>query len=76
MAQCGCADADARLRQASDSTYVAFKWCRTCDKHYARCRCVEPNFGIRTGGHVYGPEYLDDARTADGAQIRIDPKLR
>lgn len=76
VATCACADQDARLRQASDGDAVIFKWCRKCDKHYARCRCQEPDFGIRTGGQVYGPEYLDSAQTLDGRRVRIDPKVR
>lgn len=29
---------------------VAFKWCRLCDKHYARCKCESPQFYIVCGG--------------------------
>lgn len=76
IGDCICADADTRMREASDSKHVIFKWCRTCDNHYARCKCEVPNFGVRTGGVVYGPEYLDKMRSLDGHRIQIDPKVR
>jgi len=47
---CTCLDMDDRLKTACDSPYVAFKWCRFCDKHYARCTCPAPQFYVRCGG--------------------------
>lgn len=52
IGDCICPDADQRLREASDSEFILFKWCRKCDKHYARCKCEEPDFGVRSGGVV------------------------
>jgi hypothetical protein len=52
LAECSCPDIDQRLKDASDSAHQAVKWCMVCDKHYARCRCEEPVFGIRTAGKV------------------------
>lgn len=49
---CSCPDIDERLRNLSDTQLIALKWCFECDKHYARCRCAEPLFGIRTGGRI------------------------
>lgn len=49
---CVCLDINNRLRELSDGEYVIFKWCLNCDKHYDRCRCLEPLFGIRTGGKI------------------------
>ena len=74
--RCICPDQDARLRWASDSEHVLFKWCRTCDKHYARCQCSVPDFGIRTGGVIHAPEYLDTARTLNGYRVAIHPHKR
>lgn len=54
---CTCPDIDQRLREASDSPHVMIKWCLTCDKHYARCRCAEPLFGVRHAGKT-GPAVL------------------
>jgi hypothetical protein len=45
---CRCPDMDDRLKRvafAPDSA-VAFKWCRACDKHYARCKCESPDYFI------------------------------
>lgn len=49
---CACADVDERLRSATDLDGFAARWCMECDKHYARCRCAEPIWGIRVGGKV------------------------
>jgi hypothetical protein len=48
---CACHDITERL---AGITKVAMKWCRTCDQHYARCRCAEPVFAIRLGDKFYG----------------------
>jgi len=50
VAICACPDMDQRLRECCDHEHVAFKWCLSCNRHYARCRCKEPLFGVRTGG--------------------------
>lgn len=47
--KCECPDMDERLRLI-DSTFIGMKWCKACDKHYARCRCVVPQFYVRSGG--------------------------
>ena len=46
MADCQCPDRDEQLRKIAydPKSYVAFKWCRKCDKHYARCKCEQPEF--------------------------------
>lgn len=51
---CTCPDIDARLHTlayAPDGA-VAFRWCQRCDKHYARCRCVAPQWRVIVGGKV------------------------
>jgi hypothetical protein len=53
MNTCVCADADARLHTVAydpTATVLMFKWCRQCDKHYARCRCETPAFFIISAG--------------------------
>jgi Ni,Fe-hydrogenase I small subunit len=53
MAQCTCPDADQRLHDFAYGPryrFLMFKWCRTCDKHYARCTCEVPDFFIISGG--------------------------
>jgi hypothetical protein len=47
---CTCPETDESLKWAADSTNVMFKWCRACDRHYARCRCEQPDFYLRCGG--------------------------
>lgn len=47
VGQCTCPDIDERLKSL---TLVLMKWCLECDKHYARCKCAEPVFGVRTDG--------------------------
>ena len=63
--ECVCADIDTRLRELSDKgSHMMFKWCLTCDKHYARCRCEEPIFGIRTDGRT-SVTTMDFRKTGD-----------
>ena len=47
---CTCPDIDVRLTEAFKSENLAARWCSTCDKHYARCRCTTPVWVMRTGG--------------------------
>ena len=47
---CKCPDLNDRMRKASDSEYVAMRWCQVCDSYYARCRCPEPDWVCRVGG--------------------------
>lgn len=46
LGDCICPDMDERLSSLKDSPHLAFKWCKVCDKHYARCKCAEPQFYI------------------------------
>ena len=53
LQECICFDIDTRLLELSNKGgSFLFKWCLNCNKHYARCRCKEPLFGIRTDGKV------------------------
>jgi hypothetical protein len=49
VADCTCPGIDESLKAAGKSPYIAMKWCSTCDKHYARCKCENPTFYILTG---------------------------
>lgn len=68
---CLCPDMDARLRAlAYDPTvYVAFKWCRACDTHYARCHCAVPDYYSLSGGRAIPVEGL---RTITGEPPDVD----
>jgi len=59
---CTCPDIDERLRSSvmDPDGHVLFKWCRACDKHYARCRCRVPQFVILCGGKEVDPVTLRD----------------
>lgn len=53
ISDCQCPDIDDRLRRIAHGrlmTDVLFKWCRGCDKHYARCLCATPQFYIISAG--------------------------
>ena len=65
IGSCTCADADERLRRVAYGAegLVAFKWCRGCDKHYARCRCQTPQFFVIMAGQEVD---LTGLRMADG----------
>lgn len=53
LKNCVCPDIDERMRGLTDKGGpLAAKWCMICDKHYARCRCDEPLYGIRVDGLV------------------------
>jgi len=60
ISDCSCPDRDASLKTIAmdpHATGVLFKWCRICDKHYARCKCETPDFYLLSGGQeipVYG----------------------
>lgn len=71
IGQCTCTDADARMRQLArdPSCPIILKWCRACDKHYARCRCTMPDFCIVGGGRTFQPEEL---KTLSGEPAPID----
>lgn len=48
--QCVCEDLEARLDTAKSFVY---KKCQRCGKHYARCRCENPDFVASMGGQIY-----------------------
>jgi len=53
VAVCICPDRDKQLHDmAYDPAAVnlMFKWCRTCDRHYARCQCATPDFYVISAG--------------------------
>jgi len=57
---CTCPDIDDRLRELTGASGpLLARWCLACDKHYARCRCTEPLFGVRTGGKTMNALFTD-----------------
>ncbi len=49
LGECTCEDIEERLASPSQSPYLAFKWCKRCDKHYEFCKCENPLWVIKTG---------------------------
>jgi len=48
---CTCPDADQKLHDlAYGDAPLTFKWCLTCDRHYARCQCATPDFYVIANG--------------------------
>lgn len=71
VGQCTCPGTDEHLHAVAydPDACVLFKWCRTCDKHYARCRCPIPNYYIISGGREIPVENL---RTITGESPNVD----
>lgn len=46
IADCVCPERDQELHDIAydPQASVAFRWCRNCDKHFARCKCEVPQF--------------------------------
>lgn len=51
VAFCTCPDIDERLRNVSGPEGgVVSVWCKICDKHKDRCKCVTPVLALRQDG--------------------------
>lgn len=56
LKECLCEDCDDRLKKIAfdpDNNFIAFQWCRNCDKHHARCKCKRPIFFFVKGGKEF-----------------------
>lgn len=49
LSQCTCDDLEERLRSATEALdgKLVYRYCKKCDKHYAKCQCEEPDWGVR-----------------------------
>jgi len=47
---CTCEDLEERLARLNDISNLAIRTCKKCDKHYAVCKCKEPDWGVKIGG--------------------------
>ncbi len=76
IGDCDCEGRDDQLRNLAmrPDGMVAFKWCRTCDKHYARCKCEHPDFYVVLGGKEIGAS--KGIVTMDGQKKHVDLKSR
>lgn len=68
MGNCICPDKIQRLNSLKDLKYVAVKWCRKCDQHYAICFCKYPDFTVIIGGEDIGK---GPHRMLDGSFVLI-----
>lgn len=57
IGDCICEGVDESLKKVAfdPNGHVAFKWCRKCDKHYARCKCEQPDFAVVARGKFLDP---------------------
>jgi hypothetical protein len=71
--ECLCPDIDARLREIANDPdgYVVFKWCRLCDRHYARCTCGAPDFYVLGAGKEW-PVPKGGYKNAEGGRTIPD----
>jgi len=46
LSECTCGDIDERLASLNNSKYVVYRKCLICGKHYARCKCENPEWGM------------------------------
>lgn len=72
VGDCTCPNQDARLRNLAytPDSRVMLRWCRKCDKHFARCACPPPyDDYIICGGRELDPI---EVRTLNGRPIDID----
>lgn len=47
LSQCTCPDLEERLNSAVKDGSFAYRYCKICDKHYERCKCKKPIWGIK-----------------------------
>lgn len=62
--KCKCPDIDERMHDMAYKDHVLLKWCRRCDKHYARCECAPPyTFFMICNGKDAGTRFISGAGT-------------
>ena len=47
LGECTCLDLKERMDKLSGSSYLAMRWCRKCDNHYAVCKCKKPDWHVK-----------------------------
>ena len=48
--ECNCPDIDERLASLRNDAQFVYKMCRTCEKHYARCKCEKSDWTMSIDG--------------------------
>ena len=46
LGDCTCPDINERLASLAASPHFVYRACLRCGKHYARCKCIEPAWGL------------------------------
>jgi len=46
LEECVCDDLEERISKITQSKYIAYKCCKKCGKHYALCKCKEPDWRV------------------------------
>ena len=60
---CTCPDIDERLAKLGGSkSYVVYRMCIICKKHYSRCKCVSPQWGLSNNGATQQSRTLDTGK--------------
>jgi len=52
LIDCTCLDLEERLDKAVVSGMFVYRYCKTCGKHYARCKCNNPVWATKTKENV------------------------
>lgn len=75
--KCACPELDDHLREImhDPKSPIAVKWCRTCNKHYARCKCETPEFYILQGGKDVTADYTGPKAVRNMLGDRVVPDL-
>lgn len=47
LSQCTCADLEERLNDAVAEGGFVYRYCKLCGKHYEKCKCKKPIWGIK-----------------------------
>ena len=58
LSECTCPDLMERLNRAAQGNF-AYKRCTICQKHYAQCRCTNPEWEI-VGAKARAPSRRDE----------------
>lgn len=51
---CICPDLEERLDHAVAEGRFVYKYCKKCGKHYERCKCTDPDWGVKNKGSGKG----------------------
>jgi len=47
LSECTCTNLEDRLDRAVVAGKFIYKYCKKCGKHYERCKCKKPEWGIK-----------------------------